>query len=175
MYIKPNKVKRWGVDIGNVLVHNFRTSIDFSQLTWEEITKSGGEVLPGALEGLKALIDKVGADNVWIVSKVSPAQQQVSEFILDHINVYEVTGLKRENVRFCLEKKDKAPIIKELNLDGHIDDRGEVIESVQSFLPCPIWFNPERADMLEWDERVSKKVLMVFSWGAIMALLENEA
>ena len=172
MYIKPSEVKRWGVDIGNVLVHNFKINTDFDNLTWEEISKNGGEIIPGALEGLKKLIDKVGADNVWIVSKVSPAQQKVSEFILEHINIYEKTGLLRDHIRFCLEKKDKAPIIKELKLDGHIDDRGEVIESLQAFLPCPIWFNPDQEDMLEWDDHISMKVLMVHNWDAIMTLLD---
>lgn len=172
MNIKPSKVKRWGVDIGNVLVHNFNVNTEFSKLTWEEISKNGGEVIAGAIDGLKKLVDKVGSDNVWIVSKVSPAQQKVSEFILEHINIYEKTGLKRDHVRFCLERKDKAPIIKELNLDGHIDDRGEVIESIQSFVSCPIWFNPENSDILEWGPNINiKSVLTVVGWDVIVASL----
>lgn len=169
-YIHPVQVKRWGVDIGNVLVKNFNHKVtDVSQVTWENI-KENGELVPDAIQGLKLLIDKVGADNVWIVSKVSPIQQMISELILKELQICEQTGMRPEQIRFCLERKDKAPIIKELQLEGHIDDRGEVIESLQSFLPCPIWFNPSDKDYLEWDDYISQKILMVPNWQGIIAL-----
>ncbi|HVI42695.1 MAG TPA: hypothetical protein VM577_18810 [Anaerovoracaceae bacterium] len=171
-YIHPKDVKRWGVDIGNVLVENFNIKItDPSQVTWENV-KGNGRLVPGAIEGLKLLIDKVGAENVWIVSKVSPIQQMVSELVLKELQVCERTGMRPEQIRFCLERKDKAPIIKELQLEGHIDDRGEVIDSLQNFLPCPIWFAPSQKDMLEWDDYISQKVLMVFGWAGIIAMVE---
>lgn len=174
MYIKPSEVKRWGVDFGNVLVKNFKIKFDDpnEEITWEKVADQG-ELITGSLEGLKTLIDRVGADNVWIVSKVNDVQRKVAELIIKNLQICEKTGLLPDHIKFCLKRKDKAPIIKELKLDGHIDDRGEVIESLQSFLPCPIWFNPEQADMLEWDDHVSMKILMVHNWDAIMVLLNE--
>lgn len=170
--MKSTDVKRWGVDIGNVLIENFAKDIkDESKVTWENISKNG-RLIPGAIEGLKFLIEKVGADNVWIISKVSPIQQKVIEMVFENLNICEKTGLLPDHIRFCLERKDKAPIIKELGLEGHIDDRGEVMESLQGFLPCPIWFNPSKKDYMEWNKYVSSQVLMVPNWDNICGIIK---
>lgn len=170
--MKPSDVKCWGVDIGNVLIENFVKDIkDESKITWEAISKNG-RLISGAIEGLKFLIEKVGPDNVWIVSKVSPIQQKVSEMVFENLKICEKTGLLSDHIRFCLERKDKAPIIKKLGLEGHIDDRGEVIESLQVFLPCPIWFNPSKKDYTEWNKYVSSQVLMVPNWSNICSIIK---
>jgi hypothetical protein len=154
--MKLSEVKRWGVDIGNVLVKNGSYK--------DKLTIHNMEFIQDSLMGLKFLIDKVGTDNVWIISKVSTEQQELSEIILEQFDIYGKTGLNKNHVKFCLERLDKAPIIKELNLQGHIDDRGQIIDSVQNFLPCPVWFNPEPADYYKWSCVMSDKVWLVSSW-----------
>lgn len=154
--MKFNTIKRWGVDIGNVIVKNGSYT---SKLTIDNV-----EFIPESLQGLKFLIDKVSAPNVWIISKVSPEQQELSEIFLEKFEVYGKTGLLKDHVRFCLERLDKAPIIKELDLQGHIDDRGEVIQSVQGFLTCPVWFNPETSDYNKWSCKMDSKVELITSW-----------
>jgi hypothetical protein len=154
--MKLKEVKKWGIDIGNVLIQNGSYT---SYSTIDDM-----KYIQDSLVGLKFIIDTVGSDNVWLISKVSPEQQKLTEIILDKFEIYSQTGLDRNHVKFCLERLDKAPIIKELGLEGHIDDRGEIIDSLQNFLPYPVWFNAEPSDYYKWNCKLKDEIPLFDSW-----------
>jgi hypothetical protein len=159
--MKFSEVRRCGVDIGNVIVKNGSYT--------SKLTIDNAELVPGSVQGVKFLVNKVGTSNVWIVSKASLEQQESSKIFLERFGLYSTAGLSHDHVRFCLERLDKAPIIKELDLQGHIDDRGEVIESIQNFVPCPVWFNVELSDYDKWNCRLKDSVPLFSSWEEFLA------
>ncbi len=171
--MKLSEVKSWGVDIGNVLIKNLpmKTQLLLTErkIPPQEVVKQLS-LVPDALLGLRFLSQRVGPENVWIVSKASPHQREVSRLALEKFRFYPTTGLKPDQVLFCPERKDKRPIIKALDLEGHIDDRGEVIESIQKFVKCPVWFSPEEYDTAQWLYQVKYTVRVVSGWKQIMEM-----
>lgn len=71
----------------------------------------------------KLIIEKFGADNVFIVSRVNSEQKESAIKWLNLWNFYHNTGLKPDNVYFCFERRDKAIFSKGLKLNVFIDDR----------------------------------------------------
>jgi hypothetical protein len=158
--MKFSEIKKWGVDIGNVIIKNGSYVEPWKM---ENI-----QLIPDCLIGVKFLIDKVGSDNVWIISKASLPQQNTSKQFLNELGFHKEAGLKYDHVLFCLERLEKAPIIKELNIQGHLDDRGEIIESIQKSITCPIWFNPDPEDYHKWNCRIDNEIPIINSWKEFM-------
>ncbi|HLG28174.1 MAG TPA: hypothetical protein VI423_10350 [Paenisporosarcina sp.] len=168
--MKLHEIKSWGVDVGNVLIRNASNrAIEQKQLTFKEVVNKLF-LVPDALLGLRMLVQKVGPENVWIVSKATREQSAVTRLALERFRFYQTTGLRKDQVLFCPERKDKRPIIKALELEGHVDDRGEVIESIQSFVKCPIWFHPEEKETEEWASKIKYNVRVVSGWKQIMEI-----
>jgi hypothetical protein len=172
--MKVTEVERWGVDIGNVLLwnvpENLRIALETDEMSVEDMVEHLEEV-PGAMQGLQFLIDRVGAERVWIISKASALQEAVSRLALkSKFPLATNLGFDLSHLRFCLEKIDKAPILQELGIQGHIDDRGEVIASIQSFVPCPLWLHPEDWDYELWRDRVTHRAVLVQTWQQILEM-----
>lgn len=171
--MKLHEVKSWGVDVGNVLFANIpipiRDSLIAKKAKPEEYLKHY-HLIPDALLGLRMLTQRVGPDNVWIISKAAKEQIALTRLAFDKFRIHPVTGLKKDQVLFCPERKDKRVIIKALELEGHIDDRGEVIDSIQTVIKNPIWFNPTPEDSLKWIPYIKYHVRVVSSWQQIMEM-----
>ena|ERR1700743_378090 len=157
--MKLREAKRWGVDIGNVLIPNGTYG--------QDLDPKDVKFLPDALEGLEFLINQFGSSNVFIISKATAEQQILSRKILESV-VCPRTNLLMNNVRFCLERLDKFPIIQQLGLDAHIDDRGEIIYSIQNLIPWAIWFNPDCEDFDKWNLKIKDRIPLFYSWSEFM-------
>jgi len=115
------------VDVGGVLTKSRR------EAAWEDKI---GHAAPGALEGLRRLVQLFGDENVFLVSKVhlgGGMQHRTERWLHDTCMVCERTGLKSGNIRFCENttgSDGKGVVAKELQLSHFVDDRLEVLESV---------------------------------------------
>lgn len=78
--------------------------------------------VPGALEGLKACIELLGVENVWIVSKAGVKVATRSLEWLEHNGFFGPGALDRSNVAFCLTREEKAGICARLGLTALVDD-----------------------------------------------------
>lgn len=166
--MKINDVKSWGIDIGNVLIKNV------SPKTWQyyaehnvpaETIVNHLQLLPDALVGLRFLIHQVGRENVWIISKAKP---EIMRLAFEKFRIHMATGLDPDQVLFVPQRLDKIPVAKVLELEGFIDDRGEVISSLQSFVKCPIWFRPEPDESAMWIHQMNYNIRVVSSWHQLM-------
>lgn len=169
--MRLHEVKSWGIDIGNVIIRNLpikmRDSLEAKNASPEEILKHL-HLVPDALLGVRMLTQHVGPDNVWIISKANRLQTAVSKFAFDKLKIHQTTGIRKDQLLFCPDKQDKRVIIQALGLEGHIDDRGEIIESIQGLIKCPIWFAPESEDSAEWLPRIRYSVRVVSSWKQVV-------
>lgn len=78
------------------------------------------DVVPGLVEGFEG--------RAWIVSKCGPRIQQRTLQWFAHHRFFERTGIPRNNVRFCLQRPEKALHCRELGITHFIDDRADVLE-----------------------------------------------
>jgi hypothetical protein len=99
----------------------------------------------GAIEALATLVAHYEG-RVFLVSKCGPGVQKKSLAWLEHHDVYRVTGLRREQVRFCRERSEKTRIAAELGLDGFVDDRLDVLIPMRGQVRCLVHFATERTE-----------------------------
>lgn len=171
--MKVSEVKVWGVDIGNVLIKNVPYS---TQQYWKDKGASSAfivnqlQLVSDALLGLRFLAQRVGPENVWVVSKANTEQRVISRLALEKFRVPLITGLKMDQVLFVTERADKLPVLKTLEVEGHIDDHGEVISSIQDAVPAPIWFNPEKKHSEDWVSKMHLNVRVVSGWQQLLQM-----
>lgn len=154
---------RIGIDFGNCIVKSDRSAAE-AESKWVEIY--------GALHAIRSLIAINGAENVYIISRVGSDKTRLRtlEWLLAN-DVYKTTGLRELNVFFCQTRQQKAPIIAELKLDAHIDDRPEVM-AYAATLKIKILFNPSIFDLAEWQEKIGC-YLVAANWWQVHQLLDK--
>jgi hypothetical protein len=136
---------RIGVDIGRVIMAatDADGTADTSFLRGSAADAMRTPPNEGAFRVLRELA--FGANgNVWLVSKAGPRIQGLTRQWLLHWRVFETTGLPEVNVRFCLERRDKAQHARELRLSHFIDDRVDVHEHLRGTVPNLYLFGHQR-------------------------------
>lgn len=94
------------------------------------------DVVPGLVERFEG--------RAWIVSKCGPRIQQRTLQWFDHHRFFERTGIPRSNIRFCLQRPEKALHCHELGITHFIDDRADVLEPMAGIVPNRYLFGPQR-------------------------------
>ena len=82
---------------------------------------------------------------VWLISKCGPRVQEKTRRWLAHHKFFERTGVHPDHLRFCLERPQKALHCAELGITHFIDDRRDVLEAMQAFVPNLYLFGPQRS------------------------------
>ena len=113
-----------GIDIGGVIIKPAETEGDTSFFTDDYLATP---MFDDAFETMARLREERFGEGIYIVSKCGPRVQQKSLDWLEHHDFYARTGLLRENIHFCRERKDKAPICEKLGISIFIDDRLDVL------------------------------------------------
>ena len=118
----------FGIDFGGVITSTDKKS---TQDTFFKGDHLKTKALEGAFEGVKRLVNMCGASNVYIVSKAYPNTQRKTLEWLEHHDFYGKTGLHPDHVYFCLERREKAGICKQLGINHFVDDRFDCIEHME--------------------------------------------
>lgn len=140
---------RLGVDFGRV-VHGgpLAPGVDdtaflggsFEEALASPATEGMYEVLPGLIDAFEG--------RAWIISKCGDRIRKRTLAWLDHHDFYERTGLRRENVRFCRKRAEKARHCAGLGITHMIDDRLDVHAAIREIVPHRYLFGPGEAP--EW-------------------------
>eukprot|EP01080_Neovahlkampfia_damariscottae_P003550 gene3550-6285_t len=142
---------RIGFDIGGVIVDT-----------------STREPYEGALMSIKLAVEKYGAENIFVVSKAKNFWIKQNLELFEKLNFYEITGMKKENIYFVDEFKDKKEKCLQLGINFMIDDEAKVIRScLESKVITPIWY--ERSKEECFDERI----VPCKSWTSIRKFLNK--
>lgn len=152
---------KFGVDIGGVIIDraNDKTDTSFFGPNYLRTT-----AVKGAFETLGRLSRGRFAGHIYLISTCGPQTQQRTREWLTHHDFYDRTGIPRGNVRFCLEKYQKAGICEDLEITHFVDDKLEVLGYL-SEVPVPNLYllNP-RENEIERHEQFLVKVRAVSSW-----------
>lgn len=148
-----------GIDVGRVIIHpgdSSRPDTSFIGGTHDDAMKT--PPYDGMFDVVPTLVERFGGD-VWIVSKCGPRIQQRTLQWFEHHRFHERTGIRRDRVRFCLRRPDKAIHCRELGITHFIDDRTDVLEPMFGIVDNLYLFGPQRGrtpagmrHVLTWQE-----------------------
>lgn len=158
-----------GIDIGRVLIApdapNGRADTSFIGGSLEAaLATPPYEGMFEAVPQLVQLFDR----QVWLVSKAGPRMQEKTKQWLEHHLFFERTRIYPMNIRFCLERSQKAGHCRELGITHFIDDRPDVLRHLESIVPNRYLFGPQKPNA----ERTSG-VTPVVSWPTALSALIN--
>ncbi len=126
---------RVGIDIGKVIIGPVLGGrADTSFLRGDLAKALETRPAEGALEGVAALVTAF-AGQAWLISKARPNTQMKTKHWLRHWDFYAKTGLPPGNLRFCLERRQKAGHCKQLRITHFIDDRLDVLAQLRDLVP----------------------------------------
>jgi hypothetical protein len=128
---------RIGLDFGGVIVANHKAVP--GEDTGLASSGHGQAAMPGAIHAVRELISLSGGQ-VWIISKAGPRMQARTLEWLEGTGFHGQTGLPVENVRFCLERTDKAELCRELGITHFVDDRVHVMQILRHVVPALFMF-----------------------------------
>ena len=126
-----------GVDIGRVLIEGDGPDTNF--LRGSEAEALRAPAMPGAFEAVRRLVAQFEG-RVWLVSKCGPKVQERSRRWLDRHRFWQETGVRHGNLRFCRERREKAPICLDLGVTVFIDDRVDVLHAMGGIVPFRFQF-----------------------------------
>lgn len=124
---------RVGVDIGRVIIGG--SGGDGVGLFKGDYRKT--PEIPDAIKSVAKLNEKY---EVWLLSKCKVETQEKILLWLAGQNFHERTGVPLDRILFCLQRPEKAPIAQAHDFKVFIDDREDIIESMNDILPHPILF-----------------------------------
>jgi hypothetical protein len=130
-----------GIDIGRVIIGGEGADTQF--LDGDEASAMATPVVEGAFGAIAELV-RLFDTRVWLVSKAGPRIQARTRRWLDERNFFAVTGMKREHLRFCRERREKAQHALALSLTHFIDDRIDVLQHLEGMVPNRFLFGPQR-------------------------------
>lgn len=70
--------------------------------------------------------------------------QEKSRLWLRHHRFFELTGIAPENLRFCLERPQKADHCRKLGITHFIDDRPDVLQCMNGVVEHRYLFGPQK-------------------------------
>lgn len=132
-----------GIDVGRVII----SPGDSSKPDTSFIGGSLEDALDtppcdGMFDVMPALVERFEG-RAWIVSKCGTRIQQRTLQWFEHHRFFERTGIPRGNVRFCLQRPQKALHCRELGITHFIDDRIDVLEPMAGIVPNRYLFGPQ--------------------------------
>lgn len=132
---------RIGVDIGRVIINGDGPDTNFFGHNHIEAMRT--PAVPGSFEAVAELVRRFEG-RVWLVSKCGPKIQARSLAWLEHHGFWAKTGVAKDSVRFCRERRDKAVHARRLALTHFVDDRHDVLEHLVGLVDHLYLFGPQR-------------------------------
>ena len=159
--------RRIGLDVGGVIIDaigNDGTDTDLRGDRYMETTP-----VAGVFNAVKRLIEKYGADNVFIVSKCKAIIEGKTREWLAGNNFYGFTGFNPSNLYFCETREGKAPIVEDLEITDFVDDRADVLGHMEGIVARRYLFGPQS----DTEQNVDG-LIVVNDWDEALPLLLSE-
>jgi len=146
-----DKQHRLGIDIGRVIIAPGDDNADTSFLRGSIRDALDTPPYPGAFDVIRTLVSHFER-RVWLVSKAGVNTQEKTRLWLEHHGFYAATGVKRENLRFCRKRHEKAIHCEELGLTHFIDDRLDVLRHLRFITDHLYLFGEQKPGLIlpEW-------------------------
>ena len=137
-----------GIDIGRVIIGPVlggRADTSFLGGSFERAMQT--PPTEGCFETIARLVEAFDG-HAYLVSKCGSSVQDKTWHWLRHHDFWHLTGMKPSKVRFCLTRPEKAGICAELGITHFIDDRVDIIESLEGIVGTRILFGEQEGGVL---------------------------
>ncbi len=136
---------RLGIDIGRVLISPDPAG------SGSDTSFIGGSIqdalntppYDGMFDAVPKLVE-LFEGQVWLVSKAGTRVQEKTRLWLQHHSFFKRTGIPQGNLRFCLERPQKADHCRELGITHFIDDRLDVLNYLRGVVTHRFLFGPQK-------------------------------
>lgn len=152
-----------GVDIGGVIIDRINDGTDTSFFFGNYLQTTA---VPDVFDALRMLGEKQFGDRIHLVSKCGQKIQDKTLHWLDHHQFYDKTGIGRDRVHFCRERRQKDGVCQKLGITHFIDDRLEVLSNLTTVGTLYL-FKPRPDEVKQFAEFL-KRVKQVDSWQEIL-------
>lgn len=136
-----------GIDVGRVLISagdESKPDTSFIAGTLEDALAT--PPYDGMFDVVPALVERFEGQ-VWIVSKCGKRVQDRTLQWFERHQFFERTGIQSKNVRFCLQRPEKAVHCRELAITHFIDDRIDVLGAMAGIVRYRYLFGPQRGEI----------------------------
>ncbi|WP_233608095.1 hypothetical protein [Nocardia stercoris] len=142
---------RLGIDFGRVIQGaTFESgAADTVFLSGDTEAAMASPPSPDAFDVLPRLVELFGG-RAWVISKCGPRVEERTRQWLEHHRFYDITGIPRDNVRFCRKRADKLPHCVELGITHMIDDRLDVHRALHGTVPNLYLFGVQSEPVPDW-------------------------
>lgn len=154
-----------GVDIGGVIIDRVNDESDTSFFSDNYLLSTEVQDVFETLADLR----KRFKERIHLVSKCGKRTQEKTLNWLNHKHFYDITGIATEKVWFCRERKGKAPICERLGVTHFVDDRLEILGSLNT-VDSRYLFRPNEEEVLKFAHHLPL-VKRVNEWREIRAEL----
>lgn len=134
--------RRIGIDVGGVIIDGLANDGTDTSFRGDNFMETSA--VPGAFDGVRQLVARYTAANVFIVSKCGPVIEGKTRLWLPGKGFYEYTGFDPSNLHFCIDRAGKAPIARGLGITDFIDDKEEVLGHMKEAVERRYLFGPQR-------------------------------
>jgi hypothetical protein len=147
---------RLGIDIGRVIIGpgDPADGGDTAFLRGSDEHAMKTPEMPGAVEAMASLIAAIDPARVWLVSKCGPRIEARSRRWLRRHRIFERTGLRPDQLRFCLKRHQKADHCRDLGINLFIDDRLDVLRHLRPLMSDLFWFGGDPVKQPPWARAV---------------------
>jgi hypothetical protein len=156
--------RRIGIDVGGVIIDGLTNDNTDTSFRGDNFMRTSS--VTGAFTAVKQIVERYGATNVFIVSKCGPVIENKTRLWLPGNGFYEQTGFSPDNLRFCLDRAGKAPIVKELEITDFIDDKEEVLGYMDGIVKRRFLFGSQRTA-----PRNPESLIIVNGWSEALSHL----
>src|SRR5262245_25849401 len=108
-----------GIDIGRVIIEG--DGPDTSFIGGSEADAMRAPPMAGCFEAISRLTQSFEG-RVWLVSKCGPRIEARTRRWLDRHRFFQTAGIPYGQLRFCRDRKEKAPICLKLGIGFFVDD-----------------------------------------------------
>lgn len=159
---------RLGIDIGKVIIDSDKNDGTDTSFMSDNFLRT--TAVPDAFDAIQRLVTRFGRDHVYIVSKCGTRVQEKSLAWFKDKRFFEQTEVNPNNVRFCRQRNEKAGICRGLDITHFVDDRAEILTSMQGIVTHRYVFNPSDKEMKRFAEYMNGEQV-VLSWTELEPLI----
>lgn len=148
--------RRIGIDVGGVIINSLANDNTDTNFRGDDFMKT--TAVPDVFDAVRQIVERYSAENVYIVSKCGAVIENKTRLWLPGNGFYESTGFNVDNLRFCIGRADKAPIVHELGITDFIDDKEEVLGYMKGIVGRRYLFGPQTSELQDTD------IIVVNTW-----------
>lgn len=150
-----------GVDVGGVIIDRINDDSDTSFFGDNYLNTTAVPNVFAALNSLREVFPVI-----FLVSKCGERTQRRTLEWLEHNNFYDLTGIDRNHVLFCRKRNEKMPICEKFGIDYFVDDRLEILKSMDGVVKNLYLFNPNIVEVNKYHDYLPK-VSVYYDWNLL--------